>query len=279
MAADFSERYFELLKRCLTGSLHGEAFRSISPAREGWRGQLAGLAARGMQGLLRPFGLEVVRRVAYDAQRRSEGRDWPAHAETMIGLKRLNQLQNCIEEVIKENIPGDLIECGVWRGGAGIFMRAMLELDPSRQRKVWLADSFQGLPPPNARQYPADKGDVHHRYTQLAVSLDEVQANFERYGWLDDRVAFLPGWFRDTLPNAPMERLAVLRADGDMYESTMDILRHLYPKLSINGFCIIDDYGAIPACRQATDDYRREHGIQDPIHAIDWTGVYWRRST
>ncbi len=275
---DLNKHYFELLKRCLTGSLHGESYRSLTPARDGWKGHIAGWCVRWAQRILRPWQLEIVKRLQFDPQKRTDGRDWPAQAETMIGQKRLDQLQACIEVVIQERIPGDFIECGVWRGGAAILMRALLEIDAQANRKVWLADSFQGLPPPNEHKYPADRGDVHHRYAQLAVSLEQVKENFQRYGWLDQRVVFLPGWFQDTLPTAPIEKLAVLRADGDMYESTMDILTNLYPKLSIGGFCIIDDYGAIPACRQATDDYREQNGIVDEMHSIDWTGVYWRRT-
>ena len=104
-----------------------------------------------------------------------------------------------------------------------------------------------------------------------------MRGNFERYGLLDDRVHFLEGWFKDTLPNAPIEQLAILRVDGDMYESTMDALRPLYPKLSVGGYLIIDDYGAIPACKAAVEDYRSEHGITEPIVEIDWTGAYCKR--
>jgi len=214
----------------------------------------------------------------FDPQVRVEGRDWPATAHTMIGLKRLDNLQTCVEDVLSNNVPGDLVETGVWRGGATIFMRAILKAYGVADRRVWVADSFEGLPPPRPEQYPRDAGDVHHTYEQLAISLDVVKANFERYGLLDRQVAFLKGWFRDTLPHAPIRKLAVLRLDGDMYESTMDALVHLYPKLSVGGYLIVDDYGCIPSCREAVHDYRGSYGITDEILWIDWTGVYWRRS-
>ncbi len=95
---------------------------------------------------------------------------------------------------------------------------------------------------------------------------------------LDEGVRFLKGWFKDTLPSAEAEAYAVLRLDGDMYESTMDALNALYPKLSPGGFLIVDDYGAVPACRQAVEDYRAVHGIDEPIIEIDWTGAYWRKA-
>ena len=128
------------------------------------------------------------------------------------------------------------------------------------------------------RGYPADEGVDLHTYDMLAVSLDEVKRNFERYDLLDDQVHFLEGWFRDTLPTAPIEALAVMRLDGDLYESTMDALSSLYPKLSPGGYVIIDDYRAIDACRAAVDDYRRSHSVDEELHTVDWNAVYWRRS-
>ena len=208
---------------------------------------------------------------------RAEGRDWPAEAHTMIGLKRLENIRFCMEDVIRRGVPGDFIETGVWRGGATILMRAILKAHDIADRRVWVADSFEGLPPPNAETYPADAGDPHHTYDELRVSLEAVRSNFAAFGLLDDQVRFLKGWFRDTLPAAPIEQLAVARLDGDMYESTMDAMTHLYPKLSPGGYLIVDDYGCIPACRQAIEDYRRAHGIDEPIESIDWTGVFWRK--
>jgi O-methyltransferase len=93
---------------------------------------------------------------------------------------------------------------------------------------------------------------------------------------LDDRVRFLPGWFKDTLPDAPIDRLALLRLDGDLYESTIQALEALYPRLSPGGFCIIDDY-IIKACRQAVADYRAKHGVSAEIIHIDGAGVFWRK--
>jgi O-methyltransferase len=270
--------YLELLENCLTDTIRPERYVPIQPGTGSLSQRMKSGALRTLQGLLRARRLELVRQVQFDPSKRLEGTDWPAHAETMIGRKRLNQLQSCIEEVLHQNVPGDLIECGVWRGGATILMRAALKANGDAERRVWVADSFEGLPPPDAENYVADKGDQHHRCQQLAISLEEVKANFARYGLLDDQVKFLPGWFKDSLPAAPIDKLAVLRADGDMYESTTQILTYLYPKLSVGGYCIVDDYGAIPACRQATDDYRSQQGITDPLQQIDWTGVFWRRS-
>ena len=143
----------------------------------------------------------------FDKQARIEGREWPAMAHTMIGWKRLENIQRCVEDILAKKIPGDLIETGVWRGGAIIFMRAVLKAYDVTDRCVWGADSFAGLPKPDVERFPADEGDQTHTHPELAVSLDQVRANFEKYGLLDDQVRFLPGWFRDTLPTAPIDRL------------------------------------------------------------------------
>lgn len=242
--------YLDLMKKCLTDFIYGDVVEkpNIGPG---------------------PF----------DPTLRAEGRDWPAHAHTMIGLKRLDSLQSCVEDVLARGVPGDLIETGVWRGGAAIFMRAVLKAHGVTDRRVWAADSFEGLPAPDPAKYPADAGDRLHEFKELAVPLEEVKANFARYGLLDEQVRFLKGWFRDALPRAPIDRLALIRLDGDMYESTTDALASLYPKLSEGGYLIVDDYGCYASCRQAVHDYRAAHAVADEIREIDWTGVYWQKSS
>ncbi len=220
---------------------------------------------------------DILRKQSFSAELRREGQDWPAVAHSMVGELRMDNVQGCVEDVIRRGVPGDLIETGVWRGGTTIFMRSILEAYGVRDRRVWVADSFEGLPKPDAEHYPQDADDSFHTYPELAIPMEKVRANFARYGLLDDQVCFLKGWFKDTLPTAPIERIAVARLDGDMYESTMDALKAIYPKLSIGGYLIVDDFGAVPGCKQAVEDYRREHGISEAIEVADWTGVYWRR--
>jgi hypothetical protein len=217
------------------------------------------------------------KREDHNRSMRMAGQDWPAVAPTMIGAARIENLQHCIESVIADNVPGDLIETGVWRGGAVIFMRGVLKAHGVHDRLVWAADSFDGLPPPDAEKYPHDAGLHLEQFRELAISVDEVRRNFERYGLLDDQVKFLKGWFRDTLPTAPIKKLAVLRLDGDLYESTIDALGSLYDRLSPGGYVIVDDY-SIPACRQAVADFRSARGLNEDIVKIDWTGVFWRRA-
>ena len=264
---DASELYLDLLKKCLTRCIFETIYRPISPRK----------ATLPIRKLAAYFDIELVKCV--DPSTRAEGRDWPTDGETMIGLQRLDNLQYCVTDVLRRGIPGDFIETGVWRGGATILMRAVLKAYGDTERTVWVADSFQGCPKPDPARYQADAGDRHWTFTPLIVSPEEVKANFARYGLLDDQVRFLVGWFRDTLPTAPIERLAVLRLDGDMYESTMDALRHLYPKLSIGGYVIIDDY-SLPGCKAAVEDFRTQHGIteeRNPVDRLPASGVFWRK--
>jgi O-methyltransferase len=268
------ELYLDLLKQCLTRYLFGESYVPVVPQR----GTARYLLFQPMRRWLAGKDMEVIRHVPFDQQVRAEGRDWPARAESMAGLRRLDNLQFCVTDVLRRGVPGDLIETGAWRGGVTIFMRAILEAYGDTERQVWVADSFQGLPKPDPERWPAEAGDEHWTVDQLAVPLEEVQANFARYGLLDERVRFLPGWFKDSLPAAPIERLAVLRLDGDMYGSTMEALEALYPRLSPGGYVIVDDYGAIAQCKEAVTDFRAANDIIDPMETVDWTGVYWQRS-
>ncbi len=267
---DAKDLYLGLLKACLTNRIYGDVeLRPVEP-RSAWKRRAIGALER--------RGLRVVRPEPVDWLERELGHDPLPTAHTMIGMARLDNLQVCIEAVLADGTAGDLIETGVWRGGATIFMRGVLKAHGVTGRAVWVADSFQGLPPPDDEEFPQDAGDIHHTIEELAVSLKEVTSNFERYGLLDEQVRFLPGWFRDTLPDAPIEQLAVVRLDGDMYGSTMTALRCLYPKLSIGGFLIVDDYGIhSPGCRRAVNDFRAEHGIREELRWIDWSGVFWQR--
>ena len=214
----------------------------------------------------------------FDGQLRELGRDWPSKAHSMIGNRRMSNLRQIVEFVIANNIAGDFIETGVWRGGACIMARAVLKAYGVSDRRVWVADSFCGLPAPNP-MYAADVNDQHHAYAELAISLEEVQSNFAKYDLLDGQVIFLKGWFSETLPKAPIEKLAVLRLDGDMYESTIDGLTHLYHKVSDGGFVIVDDFGAVRGCQQAVVDFRTARGIEDPMQNIDNVGIFWRKSS
>ena len=263
--AEILDAYLALLRDSLVGSIHPDRYRPL--LHTPWW-------FRPFQKFVNHLRLDLVRPVHYDPSQREEGLDWPVNAETMVGRKRLDNIRWCIECVLRDDVPGDLIEAGAWRGGVAIYMRAILKCYGDN-RTVWVADSFEGLPPPDP-SYQADKDDIHFTLKDLAASLELVQGNFRKYGLLDEHVRFLKGWFKDTLRQAPIERLAIARLDGDMYGSTIESLEALYPKLSPGGYLIVDDYN-LPGARQAADDYRAAHDIRDEIQKIDWTGVYWRK--
>jgi O-methyltransferase len=208
---------------------------------------------------------------------RLEGRDWPAVAHTMVGVRRLENIRLLAQQAIYRGKPGDLLEAGVWRGGCCILMRGILAANAIRDRKIYVVDSFEGLPPPNPHLFPQDEGLNLHLYTELAVSLGQVKANFARYGLLYDQVVFVKGLFQNTLPSLDAGPFALIRLDGDLYESTYVCLEALYPKLSSGGFIILDDYKLIPSVKSAATDYRIRFGIESPIYDIDWSSVWWQK--
>jgi len=251
MAGEIGSRliYLDIMQKCLTNIIYED------PPQDKWSGG------------------------KYNSKIRDRGLDWPSKAHTMIGNQRMTNLRKLTEYVITHNIPGDLIETGVWRGGACIYLRAILKVYGITDRVVWCADSFEGLPEPDPEQFPQDAGDIHHTFEPLKISLEEVKNNFTKYALLDEQVKFLKGWFKDTLPDAPIERLSILRLDADMYQSTMEGLIYLYDKVSPGGYVIVDDYGAVQGCRAAVNDFRRQRDITNPIQNIDGIGVYWQKKS
>jgi O-methyltransferase len=201
---------------------------------------------------------------------RSAGLDWPRYGLTMVGLARLDDLQACVEAVAAEGIEGDVIEAGSWRGGAALLARATLD-SLGDDREVVVADSFAGF-------RAAEEGDSDlTRFEHLIASEEEVRDSFARLG-LDRGVTFLPGFFDETLPGLAGRRWSLVRLDGDTYEATRLGLDCLYDGLSPGGFLVLDDYGSFQGAKQATDDFRAERGITEPLERIDYTGARWRRT-
>jgi hypothetical protein len=266
---DLAARYLDLVESVLTGTIIEDQPIPTPP----YKATLARLLTE-MFGVTREPTAEAL---GYNKVAREHGLDWPSMSLTMIGGKRLHNFRFCIESAIAGNVPGDIVETGVWRGGACILARAVLEAWGVKDRRVYLADSFAGLPPPNEAAYPADRGSDLHQFSDLAVSEHQVRRNFEKFGLLDDQVVFVPGWFRDTMRHFPAAHIAVLRLDGDMYESTIDPLTHLWDRLSPQGWLIIDDYHMAPNCRQAIDDFCRDRHVTLDLQQIDGTGVFCRK--
>lgn len=202
-------------------------------------------------------------------------RNFTEFSYTLVGRKRLDHLQRCVEDALDNDVPGDFLEAGVWRGGCCILMRAVLAAREVRDRRVWLADSFAGLPPPERaedREYAMDAS----RLPVLAVTEQEVRQNFARFDLLDEQLRFLPGWFDQTLPASNTGPLALLRVDCDLYASTRTVLESLYARVSPGGWVVIDDYGMLPPCKQAVDEFRARSGIGRPLERIDDHAVCWR---
>lgn len=268
---DAKAMYLGLLKRTLT-RYELEDYSTLEPIGLRELGRRARVAKR-INSVLAPTGLALGRVARQSSREREYGLDWPVNAETMIGLHRLDQLHDAMNSIRQDGVTGDLLEAGVWRGGAAIFMAAFLRVH-GEQRKLWLADSFEGLPAPDPR-YPSDVGDEHFRYSYLSVSDAEVIKNFRKYGLMSDNVALVKGFFADTLPNLEIDGIALLRLDGDMYSSTIQVLDSLYDKVSSGGFVIVDDY-ALQGARGAVHDFLDKRQLAPVMHDIDGSSVYWR---
>lgn len=279
---DIEKRYLKLLKHTLT-DFHRVQKGEYQPIIEKYDLETLDLPkpiAELMKDYLKFTKMKdyaLCRKATSNVQLREQGLDFPTYAETMVGLKRLENIEHCLNEIIRNKIPGDVIETGVWRGGASIYAKAVLKVNGIEDKKVWVADSFQGLPEPDGEKYPEDKEDTLFQLEVLRVEEEEVRQNFEKYDLLDDKVIFLKGWFKDTLPTLKNEKFSLIRLDGDMYESTMNGLENLYPLLAKGGYLIIDDF-ALQNCKQAVLDYRAKHNIEAEMIKIDWTGVYWKKN-
>jgi O-methyltransferase len=271
--------YIDLLKRCLTASIYEESsWVLLQGPLKGERGPIA-LAQRLIISSFKRAGLRLVRTRNTDSSLREQGLDWPLFGMTMVGARRLENVQSCVETALAENVPGDFVETGVWRGGTCILAKALFREHGATGRSIWCCDSFQGMPVPSDRDKAiSDASDFSDR-EYLAVSEKQVAANFQKFGLLDENVHFVKGWFNESLPTAPIDKISVLRLDGDLYDSTMDALVNLYHKVSARGFVIVDDYYSWAGCRKAIDEFRSEHRITENLTRIDQEAVFWRKAT
>lgn len=257
--------YLDLLKKTLTASIFDQ---SRWRPYDGGNSRLKQWIVK----LLGTRGFAVLKKSGFSREDVIDGKIWSELGFTMVGMHRLNNVQFCVEDVLRRKVPGDLVETGVWKGGASIFMRGLLRAYGDQDRRVWAADSFEGLPTPKDADDGADLSEVQ----ALKISLERVEDHFRRFNLLDDRVRFLKGWFADTLPTAPIDRIAVLRLDGDLYSSTIDALQSLYGKVSPGGYVIVDDYYSWESCKRAVHDFLDARGEVVEIRKVDWTGAYWQ---
>lgn len=209
-----------------------------------------------------------IRRVL-EGNRRMEG------AITMIGEVRLDLLEKAVRTILRQEVPGDFLEAGAWRGGACIYLRALLDVFGCRNRIVYVCDAFDdGFPEPDPR-FPIDNESTLHTHDYFKTSNVTVREHFDAYGYDDEQVRFVCGYFKDTLPKIPADKLALLRLDGDLYSSTWDSLEALYDRVSIGGYVICDDYYAIVNSQRAVDDFRTSRRVTEHIRQTDWASAYW----
>lgn len=205
----------------------------------------------------------------YDLDRAQWKIDSLARPATLLTKAQLDLIEQAALALEELEVPGDYLEAGIWRGGAIIFLRALLDAYSIPKRKVFAADSFAGIPK-NVRAVndPVDLWD-----DRWVASLDEVRQNIARFGLLDERIVFTPGFFEESLKTLAKERFALIRLDSDSYDSVETSLAWLYPLLSPHGIVIIDDWH-LPGCQMAVRDYRALHGIADPIQVVGGN-AYW----
>lgn len=196
---------------------------------------------------------------------------------TMTSVDRILGLHRALEIIHREQIPGDIVECGVWRGGSLIIAKTALDSVDDR-RTYWAFDTFAGMTAPTAE----DPMPAHLHWQEPLVKalspLDDVINNFDRYGVLDERVHFVQGDVAETLirPHGP-KKIALLRLDTDWYASTRIELEQLFPLLVPGGIVIIDDYGFWSGCRRAVDEFFGEGFIDKNFEWLDDTGIMYRK--
>lgn len=262
-----TKAYIDLLKKALNASIYDQSrWKKVE------KGDVRGHLGKAASNLLASKGLITINPKRYSREDVSEGKTWTDLGFTMVGQKRMDNVQACVEDILARNVPGDLVETGVWKGGVTILMRGLLMANGDEQRNVWAADSFEGLPVP----VDAEDGDDLSEVEELKISLERVQDHFRRFDLLDDRVRFLKGWFADTLPDAPIGKISLLRLDGDLYSSTMDVMKALYHKVSPGGYVIVDDYYSWPGCKRAVHEYLEMQGLSVEIKPVDWTCCFWQ---
>jgi hypothetical protein len=276
--AALRRQYLDLLARALVNLIYPEQDLRIDELEE-HRAELFHLHYERRMRDLRYLEAE---KFAAIVQHKIDGSSWrrrPARfAHTMVGLRRLDNLEYCAASVFANGIAGDFVECGVLQGGASIFLRGLQVAYGEEARRTWLCDSFAGPPPPQDaadRELAAGYNEAAEPW--LAATIDAVRDNFRTYDLLSDNVRFVEGLFADALPHAEIERIAILRIDAGLYDATTDVLENLYDRISAGGFVVVDDYNVYEPCRRAVDDFRARRGDAAPMRIADWNSAYWQK--
>lgn len=200
---------------------------------------------------------------------------------TMTSKERVFALRRSIEYIVSSDIPGAFVECGVWKGGSSMAMAKTLIALGRTDRRLYLFDTFDGMPPPmrhdrtfrgEAAEILLQESDREHASVWAYSPLDEVKRVMSSTGYEAENVVFVPGRVEDTIPSFAPETIALLRLDTDWYESTYHEMKHLFPRLSVGGVLIIDDYGHWEGARKAVDQYVAEQKLKLLLCRIDYTG-------
>jgi O-methyltransferase len=200
---------------------------------------------------------------------------------TMTSRERMYCLWQAVDHITAAGIPGDVVECGVWRGGSTMLAAMTLQRRGDTTRRLWLYDTFAGMVEPGQHDRGRRGEDAHQMWAEMRTGdhnewcyspLDEVQANMRRTGLAPERFKFVMGKVEDTIPGELPKRIALLRLDTDWYESTRHELIHLFPLLEPGGVLIVDDYGDWEGARRAVDEYFDETGTKILLSRIDETG-------
>lgn len=243
-----AHKYLHLVEMAVTGSLIDEAGRCNGGAG----------------------GCAIANTILYDASLRFKGNDWPPFGHTMIGHQRLHNIRMALKTVVHERVEGHFAELGVWRGGACIYAKALLDVLNQNSRKVFVFDAFESLP-----NYGATSSFLEN-------SEETVRHNFAKYALLDERVIFHKGVFKDSVPSFnkanPGMQLAVLRIDGNFYDSYQDALYFLYGFVPVGGFVIFDDIRSHPAVQNCWNDFKKDQGLPEELTIIDDHSAYFRKT-
>ena len=196
---------------------------------------------------------------------------------TLVPVERCFVLYQTVQYIIKNNIEGDFVECGVWKGGSSMLMAYTLQDAGISNRKIYLYDTFEGMTKPGEMDGPEEKdqweqGKVTDTLNNMCYSpIEEVKANMDKTGYPAENIIIVKGRVEDTIPRTISSKISLLRLDTDWYESTKHELVHLFPLLEKNGVLIVDDYGAWQGARKATDEYFNK--IPNTfLGRIDYTG-------
>jgi len=253
-ADNMKEAYLSLLLMALTGSLTDEA---------------------GACDVFSKGGCSVVR--SFDPVERMKGNDWPPWGQTMVGHLRLLNVRTAIEDTVKNNVPGDFVELGTWRGGTCIFAKAIFNVMGETSRKVHLFDAFEKI-----QSYDTTQGNF---VDFLAATQDSVSHNFQKFGVLDDNVEFHKGLFKNTVPAFvaanPNLQLSVLRIDGNFYDSYQDALYYLFPLVPVGGYVIFDDVfvnNGDEAIMQCWLDFKKDNSVPEELTRIDDVSAYFKKT-